>query len=173
MIDDILDSLDMDFDPEALDASEFNVNEGLSLSESITSSTVNDEILSIPSSQLGSNDISSNGVLDLFPDGANQNIEQEIGRGIQMDFPHQIESLFAPDYLDTSNPIDVDNLVNIPHTDGLDLSREDIEQLSDRAEDVHRGDISFGKKGDPGECCTRHCCTGASYCNASYGDFHR
>lgn len=181
MIEDILDSLSIDSESSALEASGFNMDEALSLDielgESIASSTIRDEVLSMPSPQIEFQETSSNGILDLFPDGTNQNLEQGIVGASQMNFPNQIGSLFASDYLDTSNPLDVDNLLNIPHTDGLNLSHEDIDQLNDRTvginRDDHRSDISFGKKGDPGECCTRHCCTGASYCDASYGDFHR
>lgn len=181
MFEDIHDSLNVEPESCALDASGFNVNEALSLSleldESITSSTVSDEILRMPSAQLEFQETSSNGTLDLFPDGTNQKPASEISGASQIYFSNQNESLYASDYLDTSNPLDVDNLLNIPHTDGLNLSREDIDRLNDRTvginRDDHRRDISFGKKGDPGQCCTRHCCTGASYCDASYGDFHR
>lgn len=70
-----------------------------------------------------------------------------------------------------ASSIDVDNLVNTPTTDHLEVSNEDIDTLQERAKDIERserkGEISFGSK----MCPTRHGCQGATSCDYSYGGY--
>lgn len=67
--------------------------------------------------------------------------------------------------------IDVDNFLNTPTTDSLEVSNEDFDYLQDRAEGIerceHRSEISFGKK----MCPTRHGCQGATDCDYCGGDY--
>lgn len=69
------------------------------------------------------------------------------------------------------SPIDIDNIVNVPTTDQLEVSNEDIETLQERVEGIgreeHKGEISFGKK----MCPTRHGCQGATDCDYCGGDY--
>lgn len=71
----------------------------------------------------------------------------------------------------STSGLDVDNLVNTPRTDNLDVSNDDIEDLQNRAEGIerneHKGEISFGRK----MCPTRHGCQGATDCDYSYGGY--
>lgn len=77
------------------------------------------------------------------------------------------------EYLEVSHPLDVDSLANIPHTDGLNISDEDINNLQERVNGVTRepikDEISFGAK----NCSTRHGCSGATACDASYGAYKK
>ncbi len=62
-----------------------------------------------------------------------------------------------------------------PSVASLNITREEIDTLSDKANgieraDNHSSDISFGKK-EPGDCLSRHGCTGAKECDKCYGDF--
>ena len=70
-----------------------------------------------------------------------------------------------------TSSIDIDNFVNVPTTDHLEVSNEDIETLQERVEGIerseHKGEISFGKK----MCPTRHGCQGATDCDYSYGSY--
>lgn len=71
----------------------------------------------------------------------------------------------------SASGLDVDNLVNTPRTDNLDVSNDDVEDLQNKAEGIerseHRGEISFGRK----MCPTRHGCQGATDCDYSYGGY--
>lgn len=160
MIDDIIDNSEMDYDDNALGSSNL-------IEDDLSQSFIQQEL--IASQELYP--------FNFHPDNVNIDFDKHIDITQDIRYSHGDENSPSCDYLDVSNEIDVDNLLNIPHTDGLTLSRDEIDQLTERIEgvkrDTHGSDISFGKKGDPGECCTRHCCTGASYCDASYGDFHR
>lgn len=67
--------------------------------------------------------------------------------------------------------IDVDNLVNAPSVDNLNISHEELNNLHDKVEGMerseHKKEISFGKK----MCPTRHGCQGATDCDYCGGDY--
>lgn len=85
--------------------------------------------------------------------------------------PLSFEEQHNLDFVSSNSPIDIDNLINIPNTDNLEVSNEDINKLQEKVEGVkrseHKREISFGSK----MCPSRHGCQGATDCDYSYGSY--
>lgn len=83
---------------------------------------------------------------------------------------HADEQLIT-DSVSSNSSIDVDNLINIPTTDNLEISNEDLNLLQEKVDGIERyeskGEISFGRI----ICPSRHGCQGATDCDYSYGDY--
>ena len=83
---------------------------------------------------------------------------------------HTDEQLIT-DSVSSNSSIDVDNLVNIPTTDNLEISNEDLNLLQEKVDGIERceskAEISFGRL----ICPTRGGCQGATDCDYSYGSY--
>lgn len=199
MIDTLLDNLgisgETEISPEMdskLDVStgDTTTDSSLSASESINSASLSQQAALMDNSLVIDDlSITAGGQMNAFPIMGNFD-EQVIGNpnfhGV-VDEPTSFES--SPnEEINTSfgmnkqlsaipdsgiSSIDVDNLINTPTTDNLEIPQEDIEKLHERVEGVerceHKGEISFGKK----KCPSRHGCQGATDCDYSYGSYPR
>lgn len=73
-----------------------------------------------------------------------------------------------------SSEIDLDNFINIPDTDNIEILQKDIDSLHEKALGIEREDnnqdkqdISFGRR----LCNSRGGCQGATDCDYSYGSY--
>lgn len=86
--------------------------------------------------------------------------------------PLSLEGQHNTDFVSSNSSIDIDNLINVPTTDNLEVSDDDINKLQGKVEGVERSEhngekISFGSR----KCPSRHGCQGATDCDYSYGSY--
>lgn len=199
MIDTLLDNLgisgETEISPEMdskLDVStgDTTTDSSLSASESINSASLSQQAALMDNSLVIDDlSITAGGQMDAFPIMGNFD-EQVIGNpnfhgvvdestSFESSPNEEINTSFGMNKQLSAIPdsgissIDVDNLINTPITDSLEIPQEDIEKLQERVEGVerseHKGEISFGKK----MCPSRHGCQGATDCDYSYGSYPR